>query len=330
MRGIVRKSVFVMALVLGFSLMVRRGEAGETTRVRANAFPGVSTLAIHAAQAQGFYAKRGLEVELQLTPNSQAPREGLAQRRFEFAYTGVDNAVALVDVAKVDAIIVMGGDSGMNQLFAQPEIQSYAALRGKTVIVDAPNTAFALLLYKMLQLNGLQKGDYVVKPVGGTSVRFEALRKDKSNAASMLNPPFTVLAEKEGFRSLGLAVRAVGPYQGPGVAVLRSWAQANADVLVRYIQAHVEALRWILSPANKDEAVKLMSQRLKLSPDVAAKTYETITDPATGFARDARFDLEGFRNTVKLRAELSGQGGAPQPPEKYFDFSYYERALAGL
>ena len=86
----------------------------------------------------------------------------------------------------------MGGENGFNRVFVQPEINSYADLRGKTVVVDAPNTAFALLLYKVLKDNGLNKGDYVVKPVGGTTARLEAMTKDKANAAGMLNPPFRV------------------------------------------------------------------------------------------------------------------------------------------
>jgi len=35
----------------------------------------------------------------------------------------------------------MGGDSGMQELFAQPDIKSVADLRGRIVIVDARNTA---------------------------------------------------------------------------------------------------------------------------------------------------------------------------------------------
>ena len=69
------------------------------TKVRVNVFPGLSNLAIYAAQAQGFFAKRGLSVELQFTPNSPAQREGLAKGNFEIAHAAVDNAVAMVDVA---------------------------------------------------------------------------------------------------------------------------------------------------------------------------------------------------------------------------------------
>ena len=72
-------------------------EAQETAKVRVNVFPGVQNLAIFAAQAKGFFARRKLEVELQFTPNSPAQREGLAKGTFEIAHAGVDNSVALAD-----------------------------------------------------------------------------------------------------------------------------------------------------------------------------------------------------------------------------------------
>ncbi len=309
---------------------VPAAQAGETV-VRVNVFPGLSNLALYAGLSKGFFSKRGLAVQVQFTPNSQEQRDGLAKGYFEIAHAAVDNALAMVEVAKVDVIMIMGGDSSLNSLIVQPEIQSIADLRGKTVIVDAPNTAYALLLYKILKLNGLQKGDYNVKVVGGTGLRLDAMRRDKSLAASMMNPPFSMLADKEGFRNLGLAVKTIGPYQGPGAFVLRAWAQANPEALVRYIQGFVEGQRWALNPVNKVEAVVLLADRLKLPLEVAAKSYEAAADPVGGFAKDARFDIEGFKNTLKLRAEIEGQlGGTPPPPDKYLDLSYYERALGGL
>jgi hypothetical protein len=50
-----------------------------------------------------------------------------------------------------------------------------------------------------------------------------------------------------------------------------------------------------------------------------------------GFAADARLDMEGFKNVLKLRAEVEGQwGGHPPAPEKYYDSTYYAAALAKL
>jgi ABC-type nitrate/sulfonate/bicarbonate transport system substrate-binding protein len=294
-------------------------------------FPGLSNLPIFAAQSQGLFAKHGVDVEIFNTPNSGELRDGLAQGKYHIAHGGVDNAVAMAEVAKVDVAVIMGGDGGLNHLFVQPEIKSYDDLRGKKVIVDAPNTAFALLLYKMLQEKGLKKGDYEVVPVGATFQRLEAMLKDKSNAAAMLNPPFSVRAKKEGLKDMGSAIDVVGPYQSGSGWVVRSWGEANADTLVRYTKAYIEGVRWAMNPANKAAAIALLAERLRLPQDVTAEAYEMASDTRKGIAKDAKFDMEGFRNVLKLRAEILGQwGGNPPAPDKYLDLSYYDRAVAGL
>ena len=74
-----------------------------------------------------------------------------------------------------------------------------------------------------------------------------------------------------------------------------------------------------------------MAERLKLPPDVVTQAYDLAAHPVTGFAKDAKLDMEGFRNVLKLRAEILGQwGGTPPAPDKYIDLTYYQRALAGL
>jgi ABC-type nitrate/sulfonate/bicarbonate transport system substrate-binding protein len=319
-----------IAALAAWVLLVPTAQA--QTPLRVMVFAGLTNFSMFAAQHQGLYAKHGLAVELINTPSSDAMREGLAKGDIQIAHAGVDNAVAMADLAKADVAIVTGGDNGFNHIFVQPEINAYADLRGKTVVVDAPNTAFALLLYKALKDAGLNKGDYAVKPVGGTTARLEAMTKDKANAAAgVLNPPFTFRASEAGLKDMGTATKAVGPYQSDGAFVMREWAKANSDALVRYISAYVEGRRWALDPANKAEAIALLSERLKLTPQVAALAYAVATDPAEGMAKDAKFDMAGFANVLKLRAEIEGQwGGKPPAPEKYVDLSYYDRALSGL
>jgi ABC-type nitrate/sulfonate/bicarbonate transport system substrate-binding protein len=259
-------------------------------------------------------------------------RDGLAKGDHQIAHAAVDNAVAMVELAKADVVIVTGGDNGFNRIFVQPEINGYADLRGKAVVVDAPNTAYALLLYKVLKDHGLNKGDYTVRPVGGTTARLEAMTKDKANAAAgVLNPPFAFRAREAGLKDMGPAATAIGAYQAGGAFVMREWAKANSDTLVRYIKAYIEGSRWALDPANKDEAIALLAERLKLSPQIAAQSYAVAINPAEGIAKDVRFDMAGFNNTLKLRAEIEGQwGGNPPPAEKYIDLSYYDRALSSI
>ena len=322
-----RKRLTALSAVAILSICIGSTAQAQTS-LKIMVFPSLSNLATYTAVNKGFFAKRGLAVEVLHTPNSEVLREGLAKGNHQIVHAAVDNAVAMADVANHDIAVILGGDSGHNELFVRPEIKSYDDIRGKTVLVDAPDTAYALLLYKMLDVKGLKKGDYQVKPIGAPLQRLKAM-EDKTGVAALLSLPASITAQRQGLHSLGSAVDVVGAYQAGSAWVMRAWGRENADTLVKYVQAHVEGLRFAL--ANKSESVALLSERLKLPPDVAARAYEFGLDPANGFAKDAKFNVDGFRNVLKLRAEMLGTwGGKPPAPEKYLDFSYYERALAGL
>jgi ABC-type nitrate/sulfonate/bicarbonate transport system substrate-binding protein len=305
--------------------------AAQLTPLKAKAFPGAQALPAIAGVQQGIFEKHGIKLELLFTQTSQEQRDGLAAGDFQVAHAAVDNAVAMVERAKHDVIIVTGGDSSMNEFFAQADVRSIADLKGRTVIVDAPNTAYALQAKKILRMHGLNDGDYTLKPVGGTLFRYRAMRENKDLAASMLNPLFSVDAPSAGLKSLGRAVDLIGPYQATGAWVLRKWATANADTLERYIAGLIESTRWAVARENKDAAVKILAERFKLQPQVAERTWEMLADPKFGLAPDARFDLAGFKNVLALRAEIEGDwGGKPPAAERYIDLSYYERALKKL
>ena len=313
------------ALMIVLATGVMLAPARAETRLTVIVFPGVQNLPMFSAQAKGFFGKRDLAVDLKFTPNSDELRNGLAEGRYHIAHSAVDNAFALKDKANVDIAVVLGGDDSFNRLIVQPEIKSLADIKGKTVAVDALNTAYAFQLYEMLRQKGLNKGDYEVKPVGGTGQRLEAMTKDKSFAAAMMNPPFSIRAEKAGLKSIDTAATALGAYQGSSAFVLRAWGAANTDTLVKYLQGYIEGLRWMLDTKNKVEAVALLVERLKLPEDVAAQAYDATLK---GFNRDGALDIEGVQNVLKLRAQF--EGGAPAAPEKYIDLNYYQKALAGL
>jgi ABC-type nitrate/sulfonate/bicarbonate transport system substrate-binding protein len=132
-------------------------------------------------------------------------------------------------------------------------------------------------------------------------------------------------------KSLGWSVEVTGPYQAGGIFVLRDWGKANFDPLVRYLQALIEGMRWAMNPQNKDEVVAMLAERLRLPPEVTSESFAIAAHAERGFTRDARFEMEGFRNVLKLRAEiLRTPGTDPNNPQKYLDLSYYEKALAGL
>jgi len=285
-----------------------------------------------AADKQGIFAKYGVEVETENLPNSDVLRANLADGKGDLAYLAVDNAVAMVELAHQDVIIVMGGEGSQNELMAQPEIKSIKDLRGKTLIVDAPNTAYALQMKKILLLNGMEAGkDYETKPFGATPARLTAMREHKEFAGTMLGPPSSIAAKHAGFVSMGSVRELIGPYQAAGYFTQRAWAKEHRDLLVSLLAACIEAQRWLMAPENKQQVIDLLVKESHLAPEVAAESYESSMNHPGGFEADAKIDIEGLKNVLKLRAEIEGSwGGHPPGPEKYYDSVYFNVALAKL
>ena len=301
------------------------GTRAEVSRLAVIVFPGVQNLPMFVAQAKGFYVSRGLDVDIKFTPGSAELRNGVAEGRYQIAHSAVDNAFALKDDANVDIAVVGGGDNSFNHLIVQPEINSLADIRGRTVGVDAVNTAYAFQLYEILRQSGINKGDYEVRALGGTRIRLDSMTKDKAIAAAVMNPPFSIQGVRAGLKDFGGVATALGAYQGTAVFILRPWGKANADTLIKYLEAYIEGLRWAFDSKNKPDAVALLARRLNIPEDVAALSYDSTKDD---FDRDGAISIDGVKNVLKLRAEFAG--GKPAAAETYLDLSYYQRAAAGL
>ena len=297
----------------------------ETLRV--NVFRGGSNIPIYMALEKGYFSRRGITVNLQFTPNSSQQRSGLAAGKFDIAHAAVDNAVAMIEVAKVDVVIVSGGDGGMNELLVRQDINKPADIRGRTYVVDAPNTAYALIGRKMFKNAGLIDGrDYKLDPIGGSEIRSKGL-DTPAGAATMLNPPWNFVARDRGAKSLGRTIDLYGPYQASGAFVLRSWAKSNEQVLERYLAAFIEGCRAAQDPAQKKHVLAVLKRELKLDDRLTELTYQELMLKGSGLSRDCAIDMPGFKNVLALRAEIEGQwGGNPPAPEKFLDMSYFEKA----
>ncbi len=321
-----RRGACILAMVGLTMLSGVKLSSGSTIRIVSLGRP----LPLVIGLEHGDFARQGVQVEIDWEHSSDALRAALAAGRADVAIAAVDNGVAMAVNRGAPIVVVMGGSDSDNELMVQHDIASFAALRGRTVLVDAPNTAFALQLIRILQLHGLQPGrDYRVLSLGETPLRLKAMEHNSSYSASMLWPPTSLLARQLGMHSLGSVSQLLGPYQGMGTFTLRPWAQTHASLLERYLAGYIAATRWLLAPANKAAVVALLEQREKLPAAIAIREYAALK--AGGIEPDARIDEAGFRNVLEIRqaVERSWQE-APPPVAFYYDPRYYHAALARL
>jgi ABC-type nitrate/sulfonate/bicarbonate transport system substrate-binding protein len=289
-------------------------------------------LPVVVGEKRGTFAKFGIEVVTENCAGSDLMRAALAAGQGDLAYAAVDNAVAMMEIAGIDVVIVSGGEGSQNELIAQPGIKSIKELQGKTLLVDAVNTAYALQLKKIMLLSGMQSGrDYEMKAYGATPLRLQALLKHKEFAGSMLGPPASLTAKRAALVSLGSIPNLIGSYQAGGHFARRKWAVEHRETLVKYLAAYIESQRWMMDPPNKKQVMEIMAQEYKLSPEIVAGTYELSVTAPGGFEKDAELDQKGFENVLKLRVEVEGQWDGHVPPtNKYYDETYYQAALAKM
>ena len=246
----------VVALILAqLVVLVLSAQTAKLEQIHVLTLVG-RPLPVIVGEKRGTFAKFGIEVTTENCASSDLMRAALAAGKGDLAYAAVDNAVAMVEIAGVDVVIVSGGEGSQNELIAQPDIKSIKGLQGKTLLVDAPNTAYALQLKKIMLLSGMQAGrDYEMKPYGATPLRLEALLKHSEFAGSMLGAPASLSGKSAGLVSLGSIPDLLGAYQAGGHFARRKWADEHRESMVKYLAAYVESQRWVMDPANKKPSI---------------------------------------------------------------------------
>ena len=129
---------------------------------------------------KGFFAAEGLEVTVSRTANSTDQMRGLSKGTYQIASTAFDNVLGWSGREGAELIAVAQViDKAVYPVFVRPEIKQWDDLRGKKLAVDAVDTAFALVLRKVLLAEGLDltRGDYELVAVGNTPLRLESMKK---------------------------------------------------------------------------------------------------------------------------------------------------------
>src|SRR5689334_642153 len=195
--------------VLALSLLVS-GAAAEAQSLKlsySSDSPGA--LPVWIAKESGLYAKNGLDIQLIRVTGNVAVMAVVANE-VNIAFMGGSAAITS-NLAGSDAVMVAAGEIATDySLIVSPKIKSAAELKGAVVgIASVVGSATTATVYG-LQKFGLGRGDVTLMVVGGTPERLAALRTGRIQA-TLLSPPTSFAAEREGFPILTDAVMPL-PY----------------------------------------------------------------------------------------------------------------------
>lgn len=277
--------------------------------------------ALAAGRARGMFAAAELDVDVMITPNSTEQMRGLGRNSWQIVSTAFDNVLGWSgrEGAEMKALVQVS-TGNILPIYVRPEIKQWDDLRGKPLAVDAVDTAYALVLRRVLRAHDLEmeRGDYTLLAKGTTGYRLDSMAQRES-FAGVLNPPWDRKAEAAGMKRFADHREVLPDYPGGVYAVSCDWAGANRDILVRFLRAWNEAVRWCHSESNQSEAIRLLSDAEKLDQTAAGNRLRQLP-------KDPGLNLAGLQSVLDLRVQFNLTPPMGEDLAAYYDETFYLQA----
>lgn len=277
--------------------------------------------ALNVALRRGLFAAERIDVELLVTPNSTDQMRGLGKESWQIVSTAFDNVLGWSAREGAEIVAIAQVSQGITlPVYVRPEIKSWSDLRGKKLAVDAVDTAYALVLRRIILEHGLDfdRGDYQLLPLGTTGARLESMTRGET-FAGVLNSPWDKQAEAEGHKRFADHREVLPDYPGGVFAVDRKWSRENRRLLVAFLRIWSNALRWCQDGANRNDALKMVAAEEKLDETGAARKLAQL--PPSG-----KLNLSGLQSVLDLRVQFHLTPAMGKDLAKYYDESFYQEA----
>lgn len=315
-------TLFLFGILLSFAPEESRGE---------NLTLSVSTLTyghspVFVAQNKGFYSQEGLEVQIPVVESGSRAMQALLGGSVQLTASTPEDIIRAAE-AGTPMVILAGVLNGLtHSLMASPKFKKMEDLRGGKVAASSVTGTVTYALKLMLAKRDLQyPKDYLIIQIGGSGVRWAALRNGGIDAA-LVAEPLTLVAEEAGLSNLGFIGDYLPHMQVTVIAAKSEWARANRALVVRYLKGLVRTFRWIYG--NKEEAIEATSAVAKVEKRFGARGYEIYTKRHV-WPVDGGPTVDGLKVVLDYMREAK-MLSAPQRPEKYVDASYLNEAIKEL
>ncbi len=271
------------------------------------------------AEYKGFFAKENLEVRFHKTTYAPDHNRGMAEGRWDFTLSSADTMIARTTTDGVDYMLFMQAEEGLSAyLIGQPGVDSIEKLRGKLLAGDPGDSNLDLIRKKILRTHGMDDTEYNIEIIGSSPVRLEAFLQRRV-AAAMLTPPASDKALAAGGVLLANSENYVPGWPLTCGWTLRSWLFNHREIAVRFIRAWAASTDWLLMPENHEETIALMMDKEKLSRKAAEDACRKVVPKA-------KINPAALKTVIELRKELGVYKPPFDPPERFYDSSYWSEA----
>lgn len=304
--------VFVSAFfVLGVLSPI--GSSAQSKKIRvgySSDAPG--SLATWLAKEAGLFARNGLEAELVRT-RSTIGVMALLSGDLDFIQASGPTVIES-GLRGSDLVYVAGGMATLDFIFiSQPEIKTAERLKGGIIGLASIRGASLVATEFALEKLGLKPKDVKYIVVGGTPERLIALR-NKQLQATLLSPPTSIVAEREGFHQLA-DVGALGlPFLHNGIAASRRYIRENADTVKRYVKSQIESVHLMKTDRQASIAVLAKYLRQTKNKTILEKSYD-LSASDQKYPRKQYPTLQGIQTVLDAIADDNPKAKTARPQD---------------
>jgi ABC-type nitrate/sulfonate/bicarbonate transport system substrate-binding protein len=267
--------------------------AAEMTTFKVGISESVNTvLALWMAEAGGFYATQGLDVEIiNMNGGSRGAAE-LDAGRIDAMHVGMSSVVKLNEAGGDLRTIASLSNVVRFTFFTAPGVKTVADLKGGVIGVSAfgseSDSTVALALARL----GMKRSDVVFKEFGGGMRRLEALKTGEIKATA-INEPVASLAHEQGLYAMVDLVAEEIPWLFSSIVVKRASIDGHRDMLLRFLKASIEGN--YLALADEARAKVVLAKQARITdPKILDTSYNDFRQQSPANLEPSRLGAQNI------------------------------------
>jgi ABC-type nitrate/sulfonate/bicarbonate transport system substrate-binding protein len=264
------------------------------------------------AHETGIFAKNGLDTQLVRTRTTVGV---MALLSGELDFIQASGPVVIEsNLRGSDLVYLACGMATLDfLLMSQPEIKSPEMLRGGVVGLASIRGASMVATEFALEKLGLTPKDVKFIVVGGTPERLISLR-NKRLQATLLSPPTSIVAEREGFNLLA-DIGALGlPFLHNGIAASRRFIRENPATAKSYVKSQVEAVHLMKTDRKTSVAVLAKYLRQTTNREILERSYD-LSAGDQKYPRKQYPSLAGIQTVLDALADENPKAKSARPEQ---------------
>jgi NitT/TauT family transport system substrate-binding protein len=269
--------VTIAALLALSSLSVAVPGAAQTLApLKVAMIPIEPAAPVYYAKENGFFAKAGLDVDIDQNPSTPAIASALLAGNYDIAY-GTVPTLAQAHAKGLPFVLIAPGieDSAVHfgggiMIGVNSTMKTGKDFNGKTLGTAGLNTIAEYLPRAWIDKTGGDSSTvkFIEMPFPVTPDAIGSGRVD----GAYLAEPFVTIAEQKHLAKLltaGDDAISSGGYLSTGWYTTLQWARAHPDLVVRFQRAMAEAAAW--ANANPTKVVPILAKDLHADPAIVAQ-----------------------------------------------------------